>query len=149
MHSTNEWSPCQLLLLLKLYAQFEAKMKSDINRDLVKAITEHDVVNVQTCLQNGADPNYTWTNSLGSNLDSSILQPTTPLSLLIFSIANCLLNEDDLAQFYAIAEILLENNADPEPAIQLAIQRYGIYKETETPSIFDRIYRLVSEAYHK
>ena len=124
-------------------------MKSDIDRDLVKAISEHDVVNVQTCLQNGANPNYTWSNSSGSDLDSSIFQPTTPLSLLIFSISNCLLSEDDLSEFYQIAEILLENNANPEPAMQLAIKRYGIYKESETSSMFDRIYRLVSEAYHK
>ncbi len=123
-------------------------MKSDVNRDLVKAISEHDVSNVQVCLQNGADPNFTWTNSLGSDLDSSILQPTTPLSLLFFSISNCLLDEDDLSEFYRIAEILLENNANPEPAMQLAIQRYGIYKETEIPSMFDRIYRLLDEAYN-
>lgn len=124
-------------------------MHSDINQGLVEAITEHDVESVQRCIQHGANPNYTWTNSPGLTSDSSFLQPTTPLSLLIFLISNCLLSEDDLSDFHAIAEILLENNADPEPAIHLAKQRYGAYKESDNPSTFDSIYRLVSEAYYR
>ncbi len=124
-------------------------MQSDINQELIKAITEHNFVIVQRCLQNGADPNYTWTYDPESNLDMSLLQPTTPLSLLIFEISNSLLNDENLSEFYEIAKILLENNADPEPAILLAKQRYGIYKEPEEPSMFDRIYRLVYEAYSK
>ncbi len=122
-------------------------MESDTNQDLIKAITEHNVANVRRCLQNGANPNYTWTNNHDSNSDLSSLQPTTPLSLLIFVISSCLHSEEDLAQYYEIAKILLENNANPEPAMMLAVQRYGKYKEPREPSIFDNIYRLVSEAY--
>jgi hypothetical protein len=122
-------------------------MKSDINQELIKAITEHNVENVRSCLQNGADPNYTWTHNQESNLGLSTLQPTTPLRLLIFAISDCLLSEGDLTQHYEIAKILLENNAHPEPAMMLAIQRYGKYKEPEKPSMFDNIYRLISEAY--
>ena len=120
-------------------------MRSDINQALVKAITEHNIENVVRCLHNGADPNYTWTNS--KDIDLSSIQPTTPLSLLIFVISDCLANEDDLIQYYKITEILLENDADPKPAIQLAIQRYGECTEPKTPSEFHRIYRLVFDAY--
>ena len=124
-------------------------MQSNINQDLIKAIKEHDVVNVRRCLQHGADPNYTWIIGPNDNLDLSSLQPNTPLSLLIFLISNNLLNDEDLAQYYKITKILLENNADPEPAMFLAIQRYGIYKKPKKPSIFNDIYHLVSKAYSK
>ncbi len=120
---------------------------ADIDQDLIKAITEHNVVNVRKCLQNGADPNYTWTFGSDSNLDLSSLQPITPLSLVIFRIADCLLNEEDLSQYYEITKILLENNANPEPAMLLAIQRYGKYQEPKEPSLFDKIYRNLFEAY--
>jgi len=120
-----------------------------MNQDLIKAITEHNVANVLRCLQKGANPNYTWTYSKDSNVNLSSLQPTTPLSLLIFVISDCLHSEKILSQYLEITKILLVNNADPKPAILLAIERYGKYRKPKEPSIFDNIYRLVSEAYSK
>ena len=79
-------------------------MQSDINLELVKAISEHNAANVQRCLHEGADPNYTWTHDAESGLDSSFLQPTTPLSLLVFLISDSLLSEEDLSEFYEIAD---------------------------------------------
>ncbi len=129
--------------------EIDSIMQTDINLDLVEAISEHDVVSVRRCLQGGANPNFTWDHDMDSNADSSMLQPTTPLSLVMFRISDCLLDVGELFQYYEIAKMLLENDADPEPALHLAMQRYGIYKKSENPSGFDDIYRLVYEAYQR
>ncbi|MBD3406919.1 MAG: hypothetical protein GF411_12450 [Candidatus Lokiarchaeota archaeon] len=119
-----------------------------INQTLIRAIKALDV-EVQRWLRDGADSNHTWTHGLVSKVDQSIIQPTSPLGLVIFMISDCMLIERNLSDLYEIIKILLEYYANPEPAYLLAVQRYGKYKETETPTMFDEIYRLVVEAYCK
>ena len=53
-----------------------------MHSDLIEAIQAHDFKMVEKCLERGADPNQKLTH----DLEPSILQPSTPLSLVIFII---------------------------------------------------------------
>jgi hypothetical protein len=97
------------------------------NEELRYAINTHDLEGVKKCLENEADPNYF--ESYGRNDD--VYQPTTPLLLIMFRISDDLLHENDIKQFGEIAKILLQYNADPQPAMKIAERRYGEYDPTK------------------
>ena len=55
-------------------------------------------------------------------------QPDRPLKLVMFRISDCLLTDEKIQNFKEIAELLLENGADPISAMQIAESRYGEFQ---------------------
>ena len=45
----------------------------------------------------------------------------------MFRLSDCMLEEEAPSQFAEIAKTLLDHGADPEPAMQIAEERYGPY----------------------
>ncbi len=120
----------------------------NINEQLMDAVSGYNLKAVQECLESDADPNYTI--EMDEECPSDIIQPTTPLRLVMFRISDCLLEDNDLKQFVEIAKLLLRHGADPEPAMQVAEARYGKYDPNfveESP--FMDVWRLIANAFHK
>lgn len=115
------------------------------NELLMSAIEFHDVKALQECLANGADPNYC--RYKDKEEPSGLMQPTTPLRLVMFCISNSDLNEDDLRQYAEIARILLSHGADPKPAMEIAELRYGKHDSDYVPkNPFIEVWDIVANA---
>lgn len=115
-----------------------------INDELLEAVAFHDAAHVLRCLEKGADPNYT--THTDEEEPNGIIQPTTPLRMVMFCISDALLTENDIRQLGEIARLLLERGADPQPAMQIAEYRYGKYNPHAEKSAFIDTWTIVAEA---
>jgi hypothetical protein len=113
-----------------------------LNDTLMHAIERHDLAAIQACLAAGADPNYT----RPVDGPGGVRYPPTPLCVVIFCISDCLLVDDDLRQFAAIAALLLQHGADPAPAMALAEERYGKYDPQLPSSPFLDVWHLIARS---
>ncbi|MBO9480488.1 MULTISPECIES: hypothetical protein [Gammaproteobacteria] len=104
-----------------------ASQKRAVDEELMEAVSYHDFERVEDCLNRGADPSYR--HSTDQDDPNGFIQPITPLRLVMFRISDCLLNDEDLKEFYKIARCLLDHGADPKPAIKIAEERYGKYED--------------------
>ena len=110
----------------------------------MEAICNYDIESVKQCLVDGANPNYREFED--KDEPSGIIQPTTPLRMVMFRISDSFLEDIDLMQFAEIAQLLLASGADPKPALEIAQARYGEYIPGLTPVGFWKVYRIVAEA---
>ncbi|WEK62128.1 MAG: hypothetical protein P0Y60_05075 [Candidatus Microbacterium colombiense] len=110
--------------------------------DLLDAVARHDVAEVTRLLTSGADPNHRI--DPGETLPE--WQPNTPLRMVVFRISDSLLDDEDLADFEAIAELLLLSGADPNPARALAELRYGPFDPSADTDPFRRVVSVVVTA---
>jgi hypothetical protein len=100
-----------------------------LNEELMRAVEDFDVMAVSNCLTRGADPNYT----LHADEDepNGLMQPTTPLRMVMFRISDCDLPDSGFIKYTEIARLLLQHGADPRPAMEIAEHRYGKYDPNE------------------
>ena len=115
-----------------------------IHEELMDAVSSHNLKAVLNCLESGADPNFTLYKD--EDEPNSYIQPTTPLRLVMFSVSDCLLNDDDLKQFAEIAIVLLKYNANPKPAMEIVEYRYGKYDASFEENSFMNVWRIVANA---
>ena len=118
----------------------------DLNEELMEAVTFFKADKVKKCLEKGADPNYC--RFKDEDEPNGLIQPTTPLRMVMFRISDCDLHEvDDLKEYVKITNILLDYGADPKPAVEIAEDRYGKYKEENYDGYpFMEVLKLVNEA---
>ncbi|WOG25743.1 hypothetical protein [Endozoicomonas sp. 8E] len=123
-----------------------ASQKRAVDEELMEAVSYHDFERVEDCLNRGADPSYR--QSTDQDDPNGFIQPITPLRLVMFRISDCLLNDEDLKEFYKIARCLLDHGADPRPAIKIAEERYGKYEDDSggDSDVFMDIWRIVHNA---
>lgn len=117
---------------------------SSLNDQLIQAVTYHDVAEVLSCLEKGADPNYD--SYAGKSAAEREGQPYTPLRLVMFCISDSLLEDRDLRQHAEVAKLLLKYGADPKPAMELAEQRYGKYERHKKSDLFMEVWDVLAEA---
>jgi len=97
----------------------------ELNEQLLDAVAQCDLTQIQQCLQAGADIHYV--RALDAQGDN--LQPVTVLSMVMFRISDNMLQTHELTRFKEITALLLSCGADTEHAMALAEQRYGPYDE--------------------
>jgi len=125
--------------------QYQANKKpQNKNEELMRAIERYDVGAVQACLENGADPNYTLHRD--EDEPNGLIQPTTPLRMVMFRISDSLLEDSDLKQYAEIAKLLLRYGADPKPAMFIAEHRYGKYDSNAEKSPFMDVWHIIANA---
>jgi len=110
----------------------------------MRAIERHDAEAVRLLLSTGSDANYV--RFRDEDEPDGIIQPTTPLRLVMFRISDCLLDDEDLKQFGEIAKLLLQHGADPLPAMQIAEDRYGKYDPHAAPGALMNVWHIVARA---
>lgn len=115
---------------------------TNLNEELMNAIVRHDVEAVKNCLENGAYPNYS--RFRDDEEPNGLIQPTTPLRMVMFCISDCMLEDDDLKYFTEIAKLLIHYGADPKPAMEIAEDRYGKYDPDAQNGLFMEVWRIVS-----
>jgi hypothetical protein len=101
-----------------------------LNEELMRAVEAFDAKAVKTCLERGADPNYTLHPD--EKESDGTMQPTTPLRMVMFRISDCDLPVDGFTQYKDIAQLLLRHGANPQPAMEIAEHRYGKYDPMES-----------------
>ena len=117
----------------------------DLNEELMDAIVFLETNKVKECLRKGADPDYC--RFRDEEEPNGLIQPTTPLRMIMFRISDCDIIENELKEYVKITKILLDHGADPGPAVKIAEDRYGIYKpELNDGCAFMEVYRLVVES---
>jgi hypothetical protein len=114
----------------------------DINEKLMEAVERFNWQAVKECLDLGANPNYCRFKDEDS--PNGLMQPTTPLRMVMFRISDCDLTDQNLVQFREIARLLTEYGADPKPAMQIAEARYGKYNSNEPLSPFMEVWQIVA-----
>ncbi len=119
---------------------------TDINHQLMDSVGRHDLQTVRKCLEKGANPNFTQDSGNGKEL-AGVIQPRTPLQLVMFSISDCMLSDRDLEEFAQIASLLIEKGADPRPAMEIAESRYGRYDTTVGESPFMNVWHIIAKAF--
>lgn len=119
-------------------------MSESLHNQLIEAVTYHRVDEVKRLLEAGADPNYD--SYIGKSARERKHQPYTPLRLVMFCISDSLLEDDGLRDFAAVARLLIERGADPEPAMQLAEERYGKYSAHKKGDLFMDVWDVVANA---
>ena len=124
-----------------------AALPLSLDAQLMEAVAMFDLPLVCSLLASGADPDY---RSARDDEDPHI-QPTTPLRMVMFRISDCLLSDEDILVFAQIARVLLDAGADPEPAMQIADERYGPCQpedllQAQPPSPFQQVYTIVAQA---
>ncbi len=116
-----------------------------INKQLMNAVMYHDVQAVLKCLKNGANPNYREFED--EQEPGGIIQPTTPLRMVMFRISDNMLEDEQLLLFKEIAQLLLDHGADPVPAMEIAEDRYGKYDpKYDEPNLFYDVWHVVGRA---
>ena len=118
---------------------------NNLNEELMEAVTYFKTDKVKECLERGADPNYCrFRDEDGPN---GLIQPTTPLRMVLFRISDCDLNDDNLKEYVKITKMLLDSGANSGPAIEISESRYGEYKPEEYDGHpFMEVIKLVNEA---
>ena len=84
--------------------------------DLVRAVENVDEEAVQRLLAEGADPNAPGIRDNNGYAGPPVLQPDTPLTMVMFRLSDCMLTQKDLDALARIAGVLLAAGADPQPA---------------------------------
>jgi len=108
---------------------------STLDEKLWEAISTRDLEGVQTCLREGANPNYSIADS--EHIVGIEHQPYSPLRLVVFCLSDCELNGEDLQKHYSIAKLLLLCGACPISAEELSINRYGSFQKKELETILN------------
>lgn len=121
-------------------------MSKSLNEIMMDAVAAGDTARLRECLANGADANYQ--RALASGERSDILQPRSPITLLMFRISDSMLDDHDLARFVEVAKVLIESGADPEPGMRIARERYGEYDRTATGPFMD-VWHVIANAIDK
>ena len=114
----------------------------EINEKLMEAVESFNWHAVKEYLDRGANPNYCRFKDEDS--PNGLMQPTTPLRMVMFRISDCDLTDQDLGQFREIAKLLVEYGADTKPAMQIAEVRYGKYDSNEPVSPFMDVWHVVA-----
>src|SRR5688572_11712818 len=117
-------------------------MTENLNEQLMRAVEDFDLARVAECLKQGADPSYM--QYPDSEEPSGLIQPTTPLRMVMFRISDNFLNDDDLIIYGKIAKLLLQHGADPAPAMFIAEERYGKYDPNMGSSPFLDVWHIVA-----
>jgi hypothetical protein len=120
--------------------------KENLNEALMEAVSAFDLEAVKACLIKGADANYRRFSD--EEEPDGLIQPTTPLRMVMFRISDCMLEDKDLEQFEMISEVLLEFGADPGPAMEIAESRYGTYRPDIEINPFTKVWHLIAKALH-
>ena len=118
-----------------------------LNEQLIIAVTYHNVTEVLSCLERGADPNYD--SHLGKTERERKGQPYTPLRVVMFCISDSLLEDQDLKAHAEVAKLLLKYGADPKPAMELAEERYGKYDPAAEGNLFMNVWHIVAVRHAK
>lgn len=118
-------------------------MSAALNNELMEAVTFHKVQRVKELLELGADPNYCLHPD--EEEPDGIIQPTTPLRMVMFRISDNMLSDDDLIEFAAVARLLLRYGADPRPALQIAEARYGLYDPNAAHTPWMNVWHIVAK----
>jgi hypothetical protein len=113
-----------------------------LNEELMEAVASFDIEAVKSCLERGADPNYT--RFRDEEEPNGYIQPTTPLRMVMFRISDSFLEDDDIKKFGEIAKILLKHGADPKPAMQIAECRYGKHDPNYNKNPFVEVWDIVA-----
>ncbi|MBN1183812.1 MAG: hypothetical protein JXB49_16080 [Bacteroidales bacterium] len=121
---------------------FYLMQQYDLNEALMQAVSSYDINAVKYCLKQGADPNYTLFKD--EDEPDGLIQPTTPLRLVMFRISDCLLEDADILKFAEIAKVLIQAGANTKPAIQIAEERYGKFDPDYEDSAFMRVWRIIA-----
>jgi GNAT superfamily N-acetyltransferase len=106
---------------------------------LATAVGNHNVEEVRTLLQKGADPNY----DRGHHNQEQIYVPTTPLEILVFRISDCMLTDKDLHEFEEIAKLLVEAGAETADALVVAKTRYDYTGDPEYEHNMSPFFRIL------
>ncbi|HAI76570.1 MAG TPA: hypothetical protein DCM08_10015 [Microscillaceae bacterium] len=117
-----------------------------LSSELIEAVINCQAVRVRALLEEGANPNIQLA-SADPTLATNILQPRTPLQMVVFRISDALLKPEEALALETITKLLLASGADPEPARQLALQRYGAYQAEaiDPKNPLDNIRKLMEE----
>lgn len=110
------------------------------------AVTACRLDKVKSFLKEGADPNYR--RFKDEEEPNGLIQPTTPLRLVMFRISDCLLDDNELKTFAEIAKILLKYGADPGPAMEIAEARYGKYNPDIENNAFTNVWHIIAKHEH-
>ena len=104
---------------------------------------EYDLQGLAECLAKGADPSY-WQYP-DDQETSGLMQPTTPLRMVMFRISDNDLTDEGLRTYAAIAKLLVEHGADARPAMDYAERRYGQYDPNAEPDLFMNVWHEVAK----
>lgn len=115
----------------------------NLNEQLMTAVEEFDLDRVADCLAKGADPSY-WRYT-DEEETTDIMQPTTPLRMVMFRISDNFLTDSDLRIFEEIARLLVKHGADIGPAMEIAERRYGKYDPGAASSPFMDVWHAVAK----
>ena len=97
----------------------------DLHEALLDAVCRHDLPRVKQCLKEGADVRSVHP----SEDEDGPIQPVTPLSMVVFKLADNRLRQEDFQSFKDITLWLLLHGADTHHAMALAEQSYGPFDE--------------------
>lgn len=118
--------------------------QNELDNLLLEAVAQCHVKDVVMYLEKGANPNYTTFSDEAE--PNKIIQPTTPLRMVLFRISDSLLDDFALQNCYEIAQILLQKGANALPAKQIADERYGKYDALAPKDLFQKIRTLIEQS---
>ena len=116
----------------------------NLNEQLLDAVTYHRVADVKRLLEQGANPNYT--SSQDPLYPDTILQPRSPLTMVMFRISDADLSDAGLIAFKQIAQLLIAHGADTKPAMQMGQERYGKYNPAGERNLFLQVWDVIAIA---
>jgi len=133
-----------------------------LSEQLEEAVAGVDEVRVAALLLQGADANHVrqrgvslggrWRGLFSPNgaplpeEDAGDAQPTTPLKLVGFRVADGALLEGDLGRLARVARLLLQHGALAAPALRHMELRYGAFCPQASHGGFGEVYALVHAA---
>lgn len=108
---------------------YEYEFGDDINVNLIAAVSAVLLEEVERWLKSGAEPN--WEHS-AMPLQYDPYIPRTALTILVFRISDCMLSDNQMHKYAAIARMLIQHGAVTTKARELSEARYGPYVFEET-----------------
>jgi hypothetical protein len=113
-------------------------------QQLLDAVTFHRTDEVKTLLERGANPNYELPQD--PLHPDTILQPRSPLTMVVFRISDNDLSDEGLLAFKHIAQLLIQHGAHTKAAMQLAEERYGKYNPGGERYLFLQVWDVIAIA---
>jgi hypothetical protein len=106
-----------------------------MSAELSDAVSYLDLERVRTLLAAGHDPNQR------EDVEASMY----PLEMVVFRLSDCMLRDQDFDTLAAITRVLLDQNADYTPALDLARMRYGDVSRDTAETMGETIHLLFDE----
>ena len=129
--------------------------------NLYTAVCNCNILKIKQLLENGADPNYTrlktlwngfqWVQSYTQHKEpvqddsDHCIQPTQPLTAVVFRISDCLLSKHELNIYNEIAQLLIAYGANKYYAIEMIKHRYNIYHKCAVTDPFNNVINTILE----